>query len=468
MMTEQILRKLINNERKFLLTPAANVAVVARIKGNVNYYALEKAINGIKEKHPLITSRVKTEKNTKFFVKDPTLQIPLKSIARNSDADWIDVIKQENLTPFDHSNGPLIRFILIYSPDVSEIITYCQHAICDGTALAFLLRDILMVMSEPDASLEEISPDFKITDILGKNQGGVEQKIKSIFVNRINNRWRKKRVTFDYEDYLTIHKVFNNKNEYCAVPIEIDEIQTKQIIERCRNHGVTINSALTGALIKAYQEVLNSNGEKKLKIAMPFDLRRRTDPPLDDVFCLLVGSIEAAFKSSSRLSFWDNVKMIHKEIKSKIERKEVFESALMIEELDPTLADVIISFAPLSKEVTSDYKNYEKLSRFAADKKNPAIDIASQFSDSLPNIINTNLGRLDFSSKFGQYEIDNMFFAPPGSMNVPLVAGFLGVNGKITGTLSYFKPRYEVNDSRGKEMLIIRDKILEYLEIDSE
>ena len=157
-MSEKIIRKLINNERKLLLTPAANVAVVARIKGNVNYYALERAINKIKEKHPLITSIVKTEKNIKFFVKDPDLQIPLKSVARNSDSDWIDVIKQENLIPFDHSNGPLIRFILIYSPDVSEIITYCQHAICDGTALAFLLRDLLMVMCEPDVPLEELKP----------------------------------------------------------------------------------------------------------------------------------------------------------------------------------------------------------------------------------------------------------------------------------------------------------------------
>lgn len=463
-MTQQKIRKLINNERKFLLAPA-NVTVLARVKGNINYYALEKAINQVKHKHPLITSRIETNQETKYFVKDTTLQIPLRSVPRTSETQWIDEIRQENLTPFDHSNEPLIRFILVYSPEVSEIMAYSQHAICDGTALAFLLRDILQAMNEPDGVLEELNPVFELTEILGGGQGGFGQRVKSLFVNRINTQWKKRKVVFDHEDYLSIHKTYNEKFEYGIVLIEFDEKQTKELNARCRSHEVTINSALTCALVKAYQDVFNHNKGKKVDVVMPFDLRRRTDPPLDDVFCLLVGSVEVSLKLLPNLGFWDDVKRAHKEIKSKIEKRDVFESALMIEELDPTLADAIISFAPLAKEVSPESSRYEKLSSFASDKKNPAIDIASKFSESLPDVINTNLGRLGFPEKYGKYELDTMYFAPAGSFNVPLLAGFLGVSGKITGTLTYLRRKEAQEDLQGEKMRTVRNKVLEYLEV---
>ena len=138
---------------------------------------------------------------------------------------------------------------------------------------------------------------------------------------------------------------------------------------------------------------------------------------------------------------------------------------MMIEELDPTLADAIKSFAPFAKHVSPESDRHEKLSRFASDKKNPAIDIASKFSDSLPTVINTNLGRLGFPEKYGSYELETMYFAPAGSVNVPLLARFLGVSGKLTGTLSYLKTREQQGDSLGESMRVIHGKIYEYLEI---
>lgn len=55
-------------------------------------------------------------------------------------------------------SGPLVRFVLVYSPQVSDLIIFAAHAICDGIALANLVRDILICYGEPNNPLSVIYP----------------------------------------------------------------------------------------------------------------------------------------------------------------------------------------------------------------------------------------------------------------------------------------------------------------------
>ena len=72
---------------------------------------------------------------------------------------------------------------------------------------------------------------------------------------------------------------------------------------------------------------------------------------------------------------------------------------------------------------------------------------------------------MGFPEKYGKYELDTMYFAPAGSFNVPLLAGFLGVSGKITGTLTYLRRKEAQEDLQGEKMRTVRNKVLEYLEV---
>ena len=90
------IRKLLNNERKFLLSPSANVTVVARIRGDLRQEALRKALRRIPEKHPLLVSRIRQDEERAFwFVHDPEIEIPLRVVDRSSDEHWIDEVGQE-------------------------------------------------------------------------------------------------------------------------------------------------------------------------------------------------------------------------------------------------------------------------------------------------------------------------------------------------------------------------------------
>lgn len=459
------IRRLVNNERKFLWSPSGNVAVVGRVRGDLTQEALRGALRRIPEKHPLTASRVRQdEERALWFVHDPEIEIPLRVVDRASDEGWIGEVGREIRTPWDQFRGPLIRFVLVYSPEVSEVIAFSQHSICDGTALAFLIRDVLSLVADPEERLERLVPDFTLTEVLGDEAfgGGMGGRIKGFVVNRYNKQWRKNPVYVDHEDYLAIQGAYADKFEYGCVLLELDEVQTKALTGACREHRVTVNTALTAALVAAFQEFYGGGREEARRIALPFDLRRRTSPPLGDVFCLMVGSVEVAFRYRSGRSFWENARELHRAIVGKIEGRAVLEAAVMIELLDPTLVDVMLSFSLLAREVPEGSPRYEKMSRFAGDGRSIANSMADRFLKSLPSIINTNLGRLGFPERYGGLELETMYFAPAGSIHIPLIVGALGVAGRMTATFNYLKPRGS-DDAKRVETFRIRDLVYKYL-----
>lgn len=469
-LSERKIRRLVNNERKFLWSPNANVTMVGRVRGDISKDALKKALVHIPVKHPLLASRVKQDEDrVLWFVHDPEIEIPLRTVDRVSEVQWIDEIIQEMSIPFDQFKGPLIRFVLVYSPHVSEIIAFSQHAICDGTAIAFLIRDVLNLMAKPDTPLQRVDPDFVLTDVFGHQDAnwGIGQKIKSkiklFSIDRINNKWRKNPVFFDHEDYLSIHNAYANKYQYGTVIMELDKFQTRNLTDVCREHGVTVNSALTTALVAAFQELYEGGNGQLKKIVIPLDLRRRMNPPMEDVFCLLVGSVESSFRYRSERSFWSNVHELHHKFVDKIEKGDFFDSALMMELIDPTLADVIVSFSLLARDVPPGDLKYEKMSAFANDSRNVANSMANRFLKSLPGIVNTNLGRLDFPETYGPLELETMYFAPAASINVPLIVGALGINGKLTATFNYLEPKDSSENIRQSEMTQISNLVQKHL-----
>jgi hypothetical protein len=117
---EGAVRRLVNNERKFLWSPSGNVAVVGRVRGDLPQEALRGALRRIPEKHPLLASRVRQdEERALWFVHDPEIEIPLRVVDRASDENWIGAVGREVHTPWDQFRGPLIRFVLVYSQAVS-------------------------------------------------------------------------------------------------------------------------------------------------------------------------------------------------------------------------------------------------------------------------------------------------------------------------------------------------------------
>ncbi len=144
-------RKVSNLERIYFWTPFSNVSMVARITGNISKEKLLKALDAVEKKHPLLGAKIVfDEDDVAWFSTDNVPKPNFKIINRVSDNQWLEELQNEITVPFDLEKGPLIRFMLIKSEKVSELVIICNHSICDGMALVYLVRDLLNNYMNPE------------------------------------------------------------------------------------------------------------------------------------------------------------------------------------------------------------------------------------------------------------------------------------------------------------------------------
>ncbi len=460
------IRILMGDERKFLWNPLSNVIVVCRIKGPISEKRLRNAINKAKEIHTLLSSRVVYDEDNKaYFCNDHVPEIPLRVVEWKSEDQWREELNHENRIPFKIFEGPLIRFILIKSPQMSDLMVYAQHSICDGRALAHLIQDILYHTAEPDREVKKLplppilSSQGLSPYILKKSslKESLSKALKKFMINRMNKKWRNDLILFDQEDFENIHNAYWNENEYRIELMELSKVQTTNLISKCRENDVTVNSALSTAFLAAHHHISGPFKGKKRNVALPIDLRGRMKVPM--ALCYYISRVIFQFDYNPKRDFWQNVKRFHDTATNQINSAYLFEPLLTIEQMDPTLIDAIASFGILAETVPPEFTRYDKLSTFASDKNNEAIKLAHRFLKLSPGTVITNLGMVDIPDVYGDMRIDKMYFAPSTDERFPLVIGALTVGGKLVVTLNY------VNESRTSEMKEIRDMALELLEL---
>ena len=138
-------RKVTGAERFFSHSPFSIVTMVARIKGNISEDMLKNAVVKVQQQHVLLRVRIKEDnEHALWFTSEGVQETPIEILPRKSENDWIKIHAEASKIPFEFETHPAIRFILVQSPDVSELIILCHHMICDGMSLAYLARDLMV------------------------------------------------------------------------------------------------------------------------------------------------------------------------------------------------------------------------------------------------------------------------------------------------------------------------------------
>jgi hypothetical protein len=521
----EIIRRMANNERKFLHIPSANISICGRLRGFVREEDIRKGIDAAARIHPLLSAKVVMKSPEEAYLArgDPSV-LSLRVVPRESDSQWFDEVVNEHSVPFDAFNGPLARFVLLTSGEVSDLIIFCQHAICDGTALVLLFRDILTHAYGTVGDAGELFPPL-ITDFIPKEKANlVNRFVRGYSMGIINKRWQKNPWYFDHEDFLAIHRAFWDRYAYRIVLFELEGDEADALHSACREHHVTIGSAVAMAFLAAWQDILEekrheeeedaradpeseaghplmtvpgdvpvtgqedpgtpekgpgSTGQiesvpgkageddeeaavpREHTIVLPYDLRNRLDNPVGDVFCLFVGSIQLRTAYDSNRSFWENTVEFHAKTRKKIDDREFFGPAVEIERFDPTLMDAFMSFTLYAKEVKKGDPRYGKLSAFAEATDNIAHILAERTLSLLPEMISTNMGRAAIPGSFGGLELEKLYIAPSASAT-PLVLGGIGTGRSITFTVNILAERGS-EPERIKDMERVRDGAMKYL-----
>lgn len=454
------IRKVSNLERVFLWNPNCSVSMITRIKGDVSKEDLRHALESVRHMHPLIGSKIVfDEKNNAWFSTDNVPSPSFKTVHRVSDNQWFKEVQREIQIPFDLEKGPLIRFVLVYSETVSDLVIVCNHSICDGMSLVYLVRDLLDCCINPEKEVKVLHP-INIEDILPKRSFSPSSILSRPFMYHINRQWKKHPYYFTQNDSKAIQSAYWEENLFSTVLLELDPPETQTLLKQCRKNDVTIGSAVTTAFIAAHEYIISPFVKNQKQIWIPFDLRRHVTTQIGDVFCMCVRAPRFSYEYNLKKSFWENVSILNKEIHKRVEKLDY--GALGTHDFDPNLMDALSCFASFKKVVPNAYTQTENLLHFSQDRGNIAFSIASKSDGMSPGIIPSNLGRLNIPETYGNLQIDRMVFLPVISDSVPLTLGGVSIGDKLVFSMIYPEPKGS-NNFRTNEMIQIRNKALEYL-----
>jgi len=306
-------RELTPIERMFNRVPYSIVTVVARIKGDVSEIMLRDAVLKIKGRHANLRVRiVEGDDHVPWFTTEGVKEIPIEVIERESDDHWIQVIHETSQLPFKFDEQPAIRFFLVRSHAISELIILCHHIICDGMSLAYLTRDLMVHLGDP-AQVVEVLPDPVPIDIDNIPQELSMNAIVRYVINRMNKKWEGEAVYFDQDDYEIINETYWKNFEHKMFSLELSEAQTATLVARCRKESVTVNSALTTAFVGA-QFVIRGEKPYHSKIGVAGSLRDRLPRPAGEGMGFFAGLVSLKFKYNQKKDFWNNVRQLHRKL----------------------------------------------------------------------------------------------------------------------------------------------------------
>jgi hypothetical protein len=450
-------------ERFFMHSPFSIVTLVARIKGYVSQEMLKEAVTKVQQRHTLLRVRIKDDGgHARWFTSQGVGEIPVEVISRKSEKDWIQIHAEASRIPFPFETHPAIRFILVQSQEVSELIILCHHIICDGMSLAYLARDLMVHLGNP-ARETEVLPAPPAIDLDNLPGDVAQPALVRFLIQRMNRKWAEERVFFDQEDYKILTKAYWDHYNHALFTIELSEAETAVLATRCRQEKVTVNSALTAAFSGAQSFV---EGEKPYhaRIVVAASLRDQIPNPVGEGMGMYAGGVELKFIYNHKRSFWENALQFHKKIQPKRTNKNLFGDLLNWLYLDPTLLEAM-NFKKLGGLVPAGSARYEKLSAFSKQEDIVWRILKRDNIESLEtkhwSTAVTNLGRLDFSKTYGALTLDRLILQPGGGIplsNVNLVLGAVTCPDKLSLVVEYAE---QAVDSRTMEK--IKDKAIAFL-----
>ena len=458
---ESIYRRRISPlEGMFLHAPYSIVTMTARIKGEVTEDLLKDAVYKVTARHTNLKLKVEyDDQGDPWFTSQDVQEVPVEIISRENDQQWMQVIRQQSLIPFDFEIRPAIRFLLVQSSQVSELVIFCHHMICDGLSLAYLVRDMMTTLGDPSIQLEVLQ-DPKPIDRDNLPPGVKMNGLVNYFIDRINSKWHEERVYFGQEDYQALLEAYWSNFNHQMSLIEFTEDQTTALVDRCKNEGVTVNSALAVGLAAAQIRVEDLR-PYHADITIAGSLRERLAQPAGEGMGFFVGAVSPKFKYKDKRGFWDNVRQFNKKVQPLYTNKNLFKDPLVWSYLDPGILESL-SFKMIGGMVKPISPQAEKLNTFSQREDVISSMVQREKMDSFDNVLIgtavTNLTRMDFPRKYGELELERLIMNPGGAyplVFVNILAGAVTCSGKLSLMLEYVTERVqEETISRIKEELM--------------
>lgn len=384
-------------------TNQAQFAMTAQIKGKFSVEQLEQALTQAQNRHLLLRVRIALdEAQQPWFVED-SANIPLRVIPREGEKHWEKELKQELSDPFVSLQDSLVRVVLIYSTDISELIIISHHSISDGMSKLLLIRDILQTLAKPEDIFESPPIIPAMEDLIPIKVG---ENLLSINSRPQKTIWRQKSSLSTKLAALPI-PVSTATGEQTSLSQTTPNIHfaslssenTTLLISRCRQEKTTVHAAICTAFFLAIAKKKSPEKQQAVQCFSAINIREHLRPEVEEQFGYYAHGKAVLPILTPNTTLWEVARSFKDRLNQEIAPEKVFEDLL---------------------------RNQEWIST------NPNLTQVQQaISEHLDRgLMVSNLGRVKFSPQFGQLQLQAIY----GPIGIPP-----GINQWMVGAITVGK-----------------------------
>ena len=276
----------------------AHLTVTAEVKGFTTVQNWRYALDAVQRRHPVLSTSIhRNEEGQPALYQVGAAPIPLRVVNGCVQGCWELELDREMAAPFTPEQAPLIRSVLIHRPQSAVLIVIAHHAIADGMALVFLIRDLLQVLS--GRQIEALSFSSSAEELLNKlpnvgevvkaeaSQAGAPQAKPALY----------------REDNGLTPRVTTRK---------LDENLTATLKERTHCEGTTVQGALCAALVLAGRKTSSKWRKESVRVMSPINVRAHLGAGEACGLYLSGGMI--SFEPDDSRAFWELARFVKKEL----------------------------------------------------------------------------------------------------------------------------------------------------------
>ena len=391
-------------ERAHLMCPNMCFGIVMCIKKELNESRVEDTVKCLSLAHPFIRALIShEEKENRFFydVKDVSqaeISICTDNVPSTDSPEIIAEYERITSEDFDLFKEGMLKISVWPSGAKTIVLMVFHHLLADGRGALELSKefaDYYALGKQPVYAEEKL-----ISSISEFPENSRLPFISRLLVNRANKQWKKENNKLSFEDYHRFADDYLKSDKVKHNLSVLKTSETKNIAEKCKTEGVTVNDYL---LAKLFTE------DKIKRIVIAMDIRK-------SLKCYnpgAMGNYSTAF-SVELNSIEDDIFTVAKKVHEKVRLISSKPSSLYLvlqcyAALDPGLLDAAM--------MASRGRFESKAAEFIG-KNFFHMDKAEGYSI-------TNLGRTESDV------IEDAYFIPPASPAIKKTLGVLTLNGKM-------------------------------------
>lgn len=375
-------------------------ATTARVEGSFSEAQLREALAKAARRHPLLAARVVIdEEGQPSFVAPDVLELPLRVIEEGEERGWTQVVREELGRRFLWETG-LARFAWLRSAGFSDLIGVYHHAIADGLSGAYLVRDILHYLGNPEAPVERLPVLPGVDELVPQaGESGPE-------------------VSFS-ETVAHLPRPDQERDAPAGPPAfwlrawALTPPQTSAVVARAREEGTTVHGTLGAAFLLSFAEILG--GSQVRTIQSPVNLRGRLSQPVGEGLGNFTTLIKASVDCAPGRDLWETARDVRAGLQRELEPERLF-----------TIFNLMRAARSSPPGSRAFLENVDKAAAFFRE-----LDYDLSLS---------NLGRLDFPSTYGLLRLESLYGPTFSAMEGDRIAGVTTFGGRMHFTFIFREP----------------------------